>query len=169
MIPQSSYTTATLPFSSTKLIIEEIKLIKNFNFLQIVDCPSNQEAIDLLLNESFKESFYNNPEAIGVSIILNEKFRVLEDSELDEIEEKYSNPEKSILISLQSNIDQKFSILWRLKGKNKILILEVNQSQSEDLKEAKKFIEKFLTESLMRGESGEFSNKFLKSGVKLLT
>jgi EAL domain-containing protein (putative c-di-GMP-specific phosphodiesterase class I) len=105
------------------------------------------------MNKEFQESFTKCPSAIAISIDTNEEFKVLTDSELDDIEGIFLD--RSISISFQSNVDGNFCIQWRLEGKQKMLTLEVTESHDEDLKEVKKFIQTFLIKSLKHRESGE--------------
>lgn len=153
--PSTSIINLTTVYSTVESVVEQIKSENDFHLLQINDCPSMQEGIDLILNDAFKEEFIQCPSAIGVSIKFNEKFKVLDFSQLDDMENKYSDIERSILISFQSTVDEKFFIRWRLKDKIKMLTLEVEESHGEDLKEVEGFLTNFLMKSLVNGETGE--------------
>lgn len=109
-----------------------------------------------MTSEEFRKVFYDSPSAIGISLKFNEEFKILSDLQLDDIEKKFCENKKSILISIQSNVDQKFTILWRLEGKKKLLILEVVESYDEDLSAGHEFTINFLIKSLMQGDAGEF-------------
>lgn len=114
------------------------------------------------MDENFRVAFYSRSTAIGISIYFNEEFKFLDDTQLDEIEKKYSNDQRQIFILLKSNIDQKFSIQWHMKEKKKMLILEVTEDHGENLNEIMEFTSRFLMKSLQLGESGEsnLSNNF---------
>jgi hypothetical protein len=129
--------------------------MNNFSLLQIHDCPTHQDAFSLIINEKFREIFYGCPDAIGISIQYNEEFKLLSDSQLGDMEDKYLK-ERPILISFQSNVDLKFFIRWRMGKKQKMLILEVEESHEEDLNTIREFTMDFLLTSIKNGLSGGF-------------
>jgi hypothetical protein len=132
-----------------------MEIINHFCLLQIYDCSSYQDAINLISNKKFRETFYACPNAIGIFIQYNEHFALLSNFHLNEMEAKYFN-EKPILISFQSKIDQKFFIRWRMRGKQKMLILEVEESHETNLDVVKDFTMDFLLTSIKNGQSGMF-------------
>lgn len=150
--------TFSLNFMNIELITEDIKRENDFNILKLSNCPSMQNGIDLILLDEFIQAFYECPEAIGIAITFNEEFKLLDDLQLEAIEDKYSNPKKSILISFQSTIDHKFFMRWRGEGKNKMLTLEVTEAYHEYLKEVEEFTRNFILKSLENRESGNLNN-----------
>lgn len=150
----------SIEFCEVNKFVEIINLNIEAQLLVIEYCPSFNEAYNLVISEKFKESFSLNSKIIGILINFNEEFKLLTQNQLDEMEAKYFDVNRSILISFHSNVDQKFFIRWKFE--NKMVILEVINDHDEDLRVVGDFTRNFLLKSLKNGDSGEFKKlKFL--------
>lgn len=135
-------------------LLQSIPSTSNFKLLEINNCPTTDDALNLILNDEFRDKFLNSQSSIGISVHLNEPLFVLNEKELDEMAAKYSNTERPILILFHSNEDKKFFIRWRALGGRKMFTLEIEEDREEDLNVVREFMMEFLIKCLIDGGTG---------------
>jgi hypothetical protein len=120
--------------------------------LQISNCLTFDDAVDLITNDNFKRITQEKFNLIEVIVEIREEFKLLENFQLDAIEEKFK--EKTFFIFFQSKVDGKFFIRWNLQGRMRMAMLEIVDDFSEDLSVISDFLRNFLRDCLIKGETG---------------
>lgn len=141
------------PSSRTTSFSEKFEMEATFPVHEVVhsNCPTMAQALELI--SSYSDS--TDDSVLLLNIHMERNFHLLSKLRLRELAEKFSN--KSILVFLQSQDNDKFLIIWKsYKYDYFYQFRHYSETYSKDDLRVYRFIVDYLVESLSHGRLGKF-------------